>query len=39
MAALAPNHSPQFAPSPALALRTGIEALVAAAAVWLAQEA
>jgi amidohydrolase len=36
MAALAPNHSPHFAPSPGLALRTGINALTSGAAVWLA---
>jgi amidohydrolase len=35
MAALPPNHSPRFAPAPAPALRTGVTALVAAAAVWL----
>jgi hippurate hydrolase len=34
LAALAPNHSSRFAPSPRLTVHTGIVAMAAAAAAW-----
>ena len=39
MAALPPNHSSRFAPSPRLTLHTGIVAMGAAAAAWLPTDA
>ena len=39
MAALPPNHSSRFAPSPRLTLHTGIAAMGAAAAAWLPTDA